>query len=105
MTIDIETSNQQTTSHKNSPDQEGKIKERGQKPKGKRANFVRLAEKRVGKAIASISLIGNLANRGAYEYGEKEVSRILEALRAEVDGVEAQFNAARRRGDKRKFSF
>ena len=105
MTIDIETSDQKTTSHPKSPDQEGAIEERGQKPRGKRANFVRLAEKRVGKAVASISLIGNLANRGAYEYGEKEVSRILEALRAEVDGVEAKFSAARRHGEKKKFSF
>ncbi len=70
----------------------------------KRANFVRLAEKRTENALKTISLVGNLANQGAYEHGEEDVRRILEAIRAEIDDVEAKFSAVSRRGDKKKFS-
>jgi len=73
-------------------------------PEDKRDKFVRLAVKRVDKAITAISLIGNLANRNSYNYGEEDAARIVQALRAEIDGVEAQFNAATGRAGKPRFS-
>jgi len=38
--------------------------------KGKRENFVRLAEGRVNRALKDIRLIGNLSNRSAYSYSD-----------------------------------
>jgi len=57
----------------------------------KRENFVRLAEARVTKAQQSIRIIGNLANRGNYEYSDEDVRQILAALQAEINDVKERF--------------
>lgn len=57
----------------------------------KRINFVRLAEARVNKAIKTIQVVGNLSNRGNYDYSEADVKLILGALRKEIKDLEAKF--------------
>jgi hypothetical protein len=57
----------------------------------RRANFVRIAEKRVGNAIKAIRLVGNLSNRAAYEFNEADVKKIAAALSREVDGMQRRF--------------
>lgn len=59
----------------------------------KRAKFVELAEKRVTNALNAISLIGNLANKGAYEFSKEDVSRIITSLADAVDAVQNRFSA------------
>jgi len=58
----------------------------------KRDNFVRLAEARVSKAMQSIRVIGNLANRNNYEYSDDDVRRIVSALRSEIDSLQGRFS-------------
>lgn len=57
----------------------------------KRKKFVGLAEARVNRAIKNIRLIGNLANKAAYEYSEDDARRIVRALQKELDAAKARF--------------
>ena len=61
----------------------------------KRAKFIELAQKRVNKAINTLRLIGNLANKSNYSYDEQDVSRIFAALDAETRKVRARFHTAK----------
>jgi hypothetical protein len=60
---------------------------------GKNTKFVTLAEKRVNNALKAIKIIGNLSNRNNYEYTDKDVKKIVAALRQEVQTVEQKFSA------------
>ena len=68
----------------------------------KRENFVRLAESRVSKAIKSIQVIGNLANRSNYEYSEEDAKAIVNALQKELSDLQAKFRLVSK-SDKQKF--
>ena len=57
----------------------------------KRKKFVELAEARVNRAIKDVRLIGNLANRSAYQYEEEDVRKIFKALQKELDSAKARF--------------
>lgn len=56
----------------------------------KRQKFVDLAESRVNRAIKDIRLIGNLANKGAYEYSEDDAKQIVRALQKELDAAKSR---------------
>lgn len=60
-----------------------------------RKNFVRLANKRVNKALKYISLIGNLSNTSNYYYTDADVEKIFATLQTEI-------GECRKRFDKRK---
>jgi hypothetical protein len=66
----------------------------------KRENFVRLAEARVNRALREIRLIGNLSNRGAYEYADADVRQMFKALQRELDAAKARFTGDNGFGDK-----
>jgi hypothetical protein len=53
----------------------------------KKANFVKIAQKRTTKAIKAISLLENLANRGSYTYTYKQSARVVAALQLAVESV------------------
>lgn len=57
----------------------------------KRAKFIELAQNRVNKAISSIRLIGNLANRANYEFDEEDARKIVKALQKELDALKGKF--------------
>jgi hypothetical protein len=57
----------------------------------KRSKFVELAEARVNRAIKDIRLIGNLANKGAYDYAEDDTKKIFRALQKEIDAARTRF--------------
>jgi len=59
----------------------------------KREKFVDLAEARVSRALQSIRVIGNLSNRSTYEYTDDDVRRIVKALSAELETMQARFRA------------
>ena len=58
----------------------------------KRKKFVELAEARVNRTIKNIRLIGNLSNRGSYEYSEKDVREIFKALQKELETARSRFS-------------
>lgn len=57
----------------------------------KRKKFIELAEARVNRAIKDTRLIGNLANRSSYDYGEEDAKKIFRALQKELDAARARF--------------
>lgn len=66
----------------------------------KAERFVRLAEPRVSRACKAISLIGHLA-ASSYEYTEKQVDAMFEAMQEELDAQRAKF----KKSSERKFRF
>lgn len=58
----------------------------------KRDRFVRLAIKRVNRAIRDIRLIGNLSNRSVYEFGDDDARKIIRALQKELETLKARFS-------------
>ncbi len=57
----------------------------------KRKKFKELAEARVNRAIKDVRLIGNLANKGSYEYSDEDAKRIFKALQKEIDAAKSRF--------------
>lgn len=66
----------------------------------KAERFVRLAEPRVNRACKAISMIGHLA-ASSYEYTDKQVDAMFEAMQEELNAQKAKFN----KGSERKFRF
>ena len=60
----------------------------------KRAKFVELAQKRTQAAIEKIALLGNLANKGAYEWTDADLKKIERAIEGELENVKTKFAAA-----------
>jgi hypothetical protein len=58
----------------------------------KRKKFIQLAEARVNRAIKDVRLIGNLANRSAYEYSDDDTRRIFKAIQKELDSARSRFS-------------
>jgi uncharacterized protein YdaT len=57
----------------------------------KRKKFIDLAEARVNRAIKDIRLIGNLANKAAYDYSDEDSKKIFRALQKELDSAKSRF--------------
>src|SRR5258707_14592223 len=68
----------------------------------KRALFVRLAERRTTSVLEKLRILGNCANRYAYEWTEDDVRAIFGAIRDETDRAQLRFEATLR--DSPKFS-
>jgi len=60
----------------------------------KEQRFQRLATKRTQAALQKIRLLGNLTS-SSYGYTSEQAAKIIGALRAAVDTVEAKFNRVR----------
>lgn len=52
--------------------------------------FVRLANSRVGKALAAISVVSNLASPN-YEYTPEQADKIIQALTSEIAVLASKF--------------
>lgn len=61
-------------------------------PENRRQRFVRLVNKRVNRALKTIQLIGNLANKTHYEYGDDDVRKVVKALEDEVRATKQRFD-------------
>jgi hypothetical protein len=57
----------------------------------KRQRFERLAQRRVTDALNQLRLIGNLANRGNYDYTDDHVRQIVDALESEMRHLRRRF--------------
>lgn len=64
----------------------GNIKE------SKREKFVRLAEARTNKIIDMIQLLGNCSNQSQYEYTQKDVNKIFNAIQTELDMARKRYS-------------
>lgn len=65
----------------------------------KRQKFIELANKRMARTIKDLRLIGNLSNRAAYEYTDKDVQLIVRALHKEIETLRSRFNRTSEAGD------
>jgi hypothetical protein len=57
----------------------------------KRESFQRLVEKRMTNALHDIKLVGNLSNRSAYDYTDKDVRKIVKALEDAISELKQRF--------------
>lgn len=69
-----------------------------------RSKFIRLATKRVNNALKSIQLIGNLSNRGNYDFNDLDVEKIFTALANETKICRERFRISGTTKDKSGFS-
>lgn len=65
----------------------------------RRDNFKRLAEARTNEVLKRLKILGNCANRSAYDYSEEEVSKIFSEIEKKIREVKARFTYPNR--DKR----
>ena len=70
------------------------ISEKSGHREGARDRFVRLAERRVTRAIKDLRLIGNLSNRSNYAYSPEDAQKVIRALEAEVKSLRQRFETA-----------
>lgn len=57
----------------------------------KRERFKRLATLRTNAVLLRLKVLGNCANRQAYEYSEEEVKRIFSAIEEQLRIVRSRF--------------
>lgn len=70
----------------------------------RRDRFLRLAGKRVDRAVDAIRLVGNLSDPGNYQYSPEEAKKVIAALENELGDVKARFRSATARMERRRFS-
>lgn len=58
----------------------------------KRERFKRLAEYRTNEVLKKLKVLGNCANRSAYEYNEEEVNKIFVEVERKVRETKAKFH-------------
>lgn len=68
--------------------------EENKKKETKRERFLRIAESRTKKVLKMIRLLGNCANRSAYDYNEEDVKKIFNAIEREVKMAKSKFEEA-----------
>ncbi len=57
----------------------------------KRKRFKKLANYRTNKVLKRLKVLGNCANRSAYEYTEEEISKIFSEIEKKVREVKSKF--------------
>ena len=62
------------------------------KTETKREKFVRIVEARTNKIISMIQLLGNCSNKSQYEYTQKDVNKIFNAIQVELDAAKKRYN-------------
>lgn len=58
----------------------------------KRERFKRLAEYRTNEVLKRLKILGNCANRSAYDYTEEEVNKIFSEIERKVKEVKSKFH-------------
>lgn len=58
----------------------------------KRERFIRLATYRTNEIIKRIKVLGNCANRSAYEYAQDDVEKIFAEIRRKLKEIEGKFH-------------
>jgi len=58
----------------------------------KRERFKRLAVYRTNEVLKRLKVLGNCANRSAYNYNEKEIGKIFSEIERKVKQIKAKFH-------------
>ena len=58
----------------------------------KRERFKKLAVYRTNEVLKRLKVLGNCANRSAYNYTEEEVNKIFSEIKRKVEEVKAKFH-------------
>ena len=69
----------------------------------KRANFVKYSNIRLANALRAINLLGNLANKRAYEYNSSDVATIKRVLTQAIKELDASFTTKSKESIDRNF--
>ena len=69
----------------------------------KRANFVKYSNIRLANALRAINLLGNLANKRAYEYSSSDVATIKRVLTQAIQELDASFTTKSKESIDRNF--
>jgi hypothetical protein len=67
----------------------------------KKDNFKRIAENRTNKIIDQISKLNNLSNTSYYEYTDKQIDMIFDAIQEELNKQKDLFLKERKKGKRR----
>lgn len=65
----------------------------------KRERFERLGVYRTNEVIKRMKVLGNCANRSAYEYAEADVNKIFSEIEKRVKEARSKFHFPKSRGD------
>lgn len=68
----------------------------------KREKFIRIAENRTNKILEMTRLLGNLSNKTVYDFTEKDVKKIFDAIDKELIIAKSKFNLDTNGDDKFK---
>jgi len=63
------------------------------KKRAKAEAFRRIAERRTGRVLDSLRLLGQCANRRSYEYSDEEVTKIFREIRIALRRTEQSFDS------------
>jgi hypothetical protein len=58
----------------------------------KRERFKKLAVYRTNEVLKRLKILGNCANRSAYDYTEEEINKIFSEIERKVREIKAKFN-------------
>jgi len=67
----------------------------------KRDRFVDVATRRMKRLLRDFRLLGNCANRSAYEYSDADVNKVMAAIELETQALRARFQ----RGSSKEVDF
>lgn len=70
----------------------------------KSQKFRRLAEARTDRAISALQSLAKLSNKNHYEYSDREVQKIIKAIKAELDATKLAFELRSKSVSSGKFS-
>lgn len=62
------------------------------KEETKREKFVRIAENRTNKILATLELLGNCSNINTYEYTQEDVNKIFNAIQTTLNDTKRRFS-------------
>jgi hypothetical protein len=65
----------------------------------KRSRFERLAVYRTNEVLKRLKVLGNCANRSAYEYSEGDINKIFSEIDRRVKETRAKFHYPKKKGD------
>jgi hypothetical protein len=65
----------------------------------KRERFERLAVHRTNEVLRKLKVLGNCANRSAYDYSEEDMNKIFSEIERQFKDTRAKFHYPKRRAD------
>lgn len=66
------------------------------KTKEKQERFRRLAQVRTDAVLQKVRILGNCANKSAYDYSEEEVNKMFGAIEEQLKVIKAKFKKPRK---------